>query len=1069
MMSDWVEAVNAVGGWFVGFGWAMLVQSALLIGVVWGLDRLLRRRVRAVVRYGVWVLVLVKLVLPPGLGLPTGVGYWVGGAWLTGAYVADAGGDVREAGIVGERGMAGQERGQDARDTNHGQDGRDTKRGQDAYATNRGQGGGEAGSAIAYRGRARSASSGSGERLTGVVGATGVAGKIAGETGMAEEERGQDARDTNHGQDAHATGIIDGTPMPRDARDTVLRWQGVVFLGWLAVAVVLSLLLGQRVWFVRGLVRQAENGGQALEAALGRAAARLGVRTRVRVKVSANAVSPSVCGLWRPVVLLPVGMAERLGVEQLQAVLLHELAHVQRGDLWVNTVQTLLQIVYFYNPLVWLANGAIRRVREQAVDEAVLVALGEQAEAYPYTLLDVSRLAGARPALSLRLIGVVEGKSALKGRIKHMVSRPMPRSARLGVVGVVGLLVLGAVLLPMAGGKESLSKDESKMKIQEDAGSFMEDWKVLSRQWHGTYPRPNQLGEPYNVFLLIDLVSGEIALERDGVRGTPCALPKGYEWSLYHVTPAGETELKRLVRLKLRGHRYQTNICQELIWAEGALRNGTGGMSLGMSPDGNMGVRRSIGESRNVRFGARNVPDPVDESLLVSDEEYAAALATSRFSATLSNGVRVELLGVKDARDLGNRWWRPDGQWLAESIHEKGLGAYGNPGGAFEIEETVEREIAYRLTVPQGARLGLKTEVLDTRGWGKRTYDPYRSSLIENTDGTSDIRSMNVILPKGMKDAEIRIGVALLEGGEKKNRDYVFATFEDVALRAGVATDGQVEGEEGWGETVEGVQCRIRGNGTWHEGETPRLYLDVRNTSNESHCFHPAQIRVMCLPRNVESKETLGPNETEWNWRTIENMSLWKQQLLSRHEFVKGISIVLDKHWVHHQVPAYTVGGMPPLIPLQLGQGVYTMRCCLRVDPLGANEEPLQHGDFYVFSKPFGLKILPVEKAAGEVEGQEGWGEAVEGLRCRWRQASEPTRVGSDVVLAVEVENCSSEIVFWECSSEITLGVAESVSSGAMMPRFHVERGEGTRLCTADEALKAFSAGMPGVKGEDPV
>jgi len=87
------------------------------------------------------------------------------------------------------------------------------------------------------------------------------------------------------------------------------------------------------------------------------------------------------------------------------------------------------------------------------VDEAVLVALGERAEAYPYTLLDVSRLAGARPALSLRLIGVVEGKSALKGRIKHMVSRPMPQSARLGVMGVVGLLVLGAVLLPMATGE----------------------------------------------------------------------------------------------------------------------------------------------------------------------------------------------------------------------------------------------------------------------------------------------------------------------------------------------------------------------------------------------------------------------------------------------------------------------------------------------------------------------------------------------------------------------------------------------------------------------------------------
>ena len=61
-------------------------------------------------------------------------------------------------------------------------------------------------------------------------------------------------------------------------------------------------------------------------------------------------------------------------------------------------IQTLLQIVYFYNPLLWWANSQIRRVREQAVDEMVLVAMGEQAEDYPETLLQVSQHAFNRPA-----------------------------------------------------------------------------------------------------------------------------------------------------------------------------------------------------------------------------------------------------------------------------------------------------------------------------------------------------------------------------------------------------------------------------------------------------------------------------------------------------------------------------------------------------------------------------------------------------------------------------------------------------------------------------------------------
>jgi hypothetical protein len=79
-MDALVERLNAAGTWFVGFGLPMLIQSSLLIAVLLGLDLLLRKRVRAVVRYGLLMLILVKLVLPVGLAVPTGVGYWLGDA-----------------------------------------------------------------------------------------------------------------------------------------------------------------------------------------------------------------------------------------------------------------------------------------------------------------------------------------------------------------------------------------------------------------------------------------------------------------------------------------------------------------------------------------------------------------------------------------------------------------------------------------------------------------------------------------------------------------------------------------------------------------------------------------------------------------------------------------------------------------------------------------------------------------------------------------------------------------------------------------------------------------------------
>jgi hypothetical protein len=110
----------------------------------------------------------------------------------------------------------------------------------------------------------------------------------------------------------------------------------------------------------------------------------------------------------------------------------------------------MVQIVYIYNPLLWVANAIIRKVREQAVDEMVLVAMGEQAEDYPKTLVSISKLTFGRPVLSLRLIGVVESRKALVGRIRHIASRPFPETAKLGIVGLLGVIIMAAVLLPMA-------------------------------------------------------------------------------------------------------------------------------------------------------------------------------------------------------------------------------------------------------------------------------------------------------------------------------------------------------------------------------------------------------------------------------------------------------------------------------------------------------------------------------------------------------------------------------------------------------------------------------------------
>ena len=164
-------------------------------------------------------------------------------------------------------------------------------------------------------------------------------------------------------------------------------------------------------------------------------------------------MSPAVCGLFRPVILLPRTLAENLSAGQLRAVLLHEAAHLRRGDIWVNCAQALLQVAYWWHPLLWAANARIRRVREEAVDDAVMLALGGEAEVYAPTLLEVARLTLQRPLVSLGLIGILESRGALRQRVERLLAFRAPRQAGLTVASLGAVLAFSAVALPMEHGR----------------------------------------------------------------------------------------------------------------------------------------------------------------------------------------------------------------------------------------------------------------------------------------------------------------------------------------------------------------------------------------------------------------------------------------------------------------------------------------------------------------------------------------------------------------------------------------------------------------------------------------
>ncbi len=401
LINSCITMINDIGRGFCNFTGSMFIQSTMLILLLLVIDILIRKRVRATFRYWIWMLVFIKLVLPPTLSSPTGIGNLFGEHFSADSIVAE-----QPANPV----------------------------------------------------RYEHAAAGAIQRFTEPAAVPQI------QTVQAFSEPVTPA--VSNPPDATSTETIAAAPSLK-----AMTWQGIVFLFWLVGVFVIAVLLIQRILFVEGLIAQSKPAKNRLVDILDNCRQQVGVRRNIRLRLSHNVTSPAVCGLFRPVILIPGSLLEQLSREKLRAVLIHELAHIKRGDLWINCVQTFLQIAYFYNPFLWLANLIVRRIREQAVDEMVLVTLGTEAKSYSNTLIDIAEMAFSRPTLSLRLVGVVESKKALSCRIRHILSRPFPKSAKLGIAGLLAIIVTAVVLLPMA--KVQMSRSHTAIGSDSDTYSIL--------------------------------------------------------------------------------------------------------------------------------------------------------------------------------------------------------------------------------------------------------------------------------------------------------------------------------------------------------------------------------------------------------------------------------------------------------------------------------------------------------------------------------------------------------------------------------------------------------------------
>ena len=172
----------------------------------------------------------------------------------------------------------------------------------------------------------------------------------------------------------------------------------------------------------------------------------LAVSQRVGIAINERIASPLLIGIVRPLILLPPAALTGWSPDELEMVLLHELAHVRRWDNLVNFGQRLVESLLFFHPAVWWVSRWVRRDREECCD-AVVIAQTEKPQAYAELLVALA----TPPSLSSPpLAGMAMAQHPLAGRIRRILhleeEKMLITRSTLGLVGFFVVAVLGVVL-----------------------------------------------------------------------------------------------------------------------------------------------------------------------------------------------------------------------------------------------------------------------------------------------------------------------------------------------------------------------------------------------------------------------------------------------------------------------------------------------------------------------------------------------------------------------------------------------------------------------------------------------
>jgi RND family efflux transporter MFP subunit len=215
-----------------------------------------------------------------------------------------------------------------------------------------------------------------------------------------------------------------------------VHWMPLALLGtWACGFAALALVRGRAWRHLQSVIR---------------ASAPMDLAAGMAVRSAPGLLEPGVVGIFRPVLLLPADIMERLGPSQLQAVLAHELCHARRRDNLTAAMHMLVEAVFWFHPMIWWIGARLVGERERACDEEVL-RLGNASQEYAEAILRVCKSYVEPPLACVTAVTGSDLRKRIQAILAGRVAMELSIAKKMALAGIAIAVLAAPVMIGTMG------------------------------------------------------------------------------------------------------------------------------------------------------------------------------------------------------------------------------------------------------------------------------------------------------------------------------------------------------------------------------------------------------------------------------------------------------------------------------------------------------------------------------------------------------------------------------------------------------------------------------------------